>query len=184
MAEQSQTTGAIGGAAQGAAVGAQFGHYGAAIGAVFGGVAGFLSGGGEKEAKAAAREQARQIMRVAVENRRVEMRQANLAVSTARARTYASNIQDTGSTRDYRNALETEYRRGIDFSYQTAKTNANTAIAGGKVAAGQIKKAGVSQMIGGLTSLGTSYAGGSFSSAPVSKPDTGPVTGVLDLKTI
>lgn len=163
--EQSQATGALGGAAQGAATGASVGGpWGAVIGGVIGGIGGFLGGGGEKEAKKAARKQAEEIMRTAEENKRVQTRAANIAVSTAKVRTYASNLIDSGSTRQYRKALDAEYRRGIDYDYQAAQRTADAVRQSGSAAAGQIQRNGLGQLFGGLTAAGSAYAGaGGFS---------------------
>jgi hypothetical protein len=166
--EQSQATGAIGGAAQGAATGAVFGAPGAIVGGIVGGIGGFLSGGGEKAAKKAAKNEARQILRAARENQRVQTRIADEQVSLSKARTYASNLIDMGSTKKYRDSLESEYRRNIDFGFESALTNANTATRGGTTAANAISRAGTGQMIGGLTSLGTAYGAGAFNKP---KPD-------------
>lgn len=174
MAEQSQWTGAAGGAAQGAATGAQVGGvYGAVIGGVIGGVAGFLGGGGEKAAKKAAKAQAAEILRAARENRRVQTRQANLQVSTAKVRTYASNLVDRGSTRKYRTELEREYRRGIDYDFQAAQRAADAVRQSGSAAAGQIKRAGLGQMIGGFASAGTAAAGAGWFDSPQSSSGLG-----------
>ena len=196
MAEESQVTGAFGGAAQGAATGSAFGVPGAIIGGVLGGVTGFLGGGGEKKAKKLAKAQAAEIMRVAREGERRQERQAAYQVGATKAATYASNILDTGSSRQYRNAMESEYRRQIQFDMQTANTSAQTAIKGGKNAADAIKKAGWGQLLGGVTAAGTSFAaGGGFEkkvptydqSGPIAPPrgsgPGGPGTGlILDLK--
>jgi hypothetical protein len=173
--EQSQITGGIGGAAQGAATGAAVGGVpGAIIGGVIGGISGFLGGGGEKKAKRAAKKQAQAIMRQANENKRNETRYANIQVATARARTYASNIMDTGSTRKYRAVLESEYRRAIDYNYETAQQNAEAVRQAGQAAANQIQNAGFGQMISGLTSAGSAYVGGGFgSTTPAAAKPTG-----------
>ena len=164
MAEESQYTGAAGGAAQGAATGAAFGPWGAVIGGVVGGVAGFLGGGGEKKAKKLAKQQAAEILRVARESTRRQERQARFQVGTAKAATYASNIMDTGSSRQYRTAMESEYRRQIQFDIDTANASANAAIQGGKNAASAIKSAGWGQLLGGIGSFGAATAGGAFAS--------------------
>jgi hypothetical protein len=173
--EQSQATGALGGAAQGAATGAQFGGaWGAVVGGVVGGIAGFLGGGGEKKAKKLAKAQAKAIMRAADENKRNETRFANVQVATAKARTYASNIMDTGSTRKYRAVLESEYRRAIDFNYETARQNAESVRQAGQAAANQIQSAGIGQLISGATAFGSAYVGGGFgSTTPAAAKPTG-----------
>lgn len=163
--EQSQATGALGGAAQGAATGAQFGGgWGAVVGGVVGGIAGFLGGGGEKKAKKLAKQQAQAIMRQADENKRTATLYANQQVATAKARTYASNIMDTGSTRKYRAVLESEYRRAIDFNYETQQQTAEAVRKNGQAAANQIQNAGFGQLISGATAFGSAYAGGAFAS--------------------
>lgn len=163
--EQSQITGGVGGAAQGAATGAAVGGpWGAVVGGVIGGISGFLGGGGEKKAKKLAKQQAAAIMRAATENKRNETRYANIQVATAKARTYASNIMDTGSTRRYRAILESEYRRAIDFNYETARQTAEAVRKQGQVAANQIQSAGFGQLISGLTAAGSAYVGGGFGS--------------------
>lgn len=186
MAEQSQLTGAGGGALSGAAIGtAILPGWGTVIGGVIGGVAGFLGGGGEKAAKKAAKAQAAEIRRAAEENRRVQTRAANIQVSTAKVRTYASNLIDSGSTRRYRKELEAEYRRGIDFDFQAAQRQADAVRQSGSAAASQIKRNGFGQLIGGLASAGSVYAAsGGFTPAPTTTPHgtVGPVTNAPSLQ--
>jgi phage tail tape-measure protein len=157
--EQSQGTGAVGGALSGAATGSAFGPYGAAAGAVIGGVMGFLGGGGEDEAEQLARDQAKEIRRAAKENKRSQLRVANRAVSTAKATTYANNLQDSGSARRYRDSMETEYRRQISYDSEAANRNAENVINGGQAAGDAIKRAGVGQLVGGITDAATAAAG-------------------------
>jgi phage tail tape-measure protein len=160
--EQSQGTGAVGGALQGAATGAAFGPVGAAVGGVVGGVMGFLGGGGEEETEELARKQALEIRRAAKENKRSQLRVANRAVSTAKATTYASNLQDSGSSRRYRDSMETEYRRQISYDSEAANRNAENVINGGQAAGDAIKRAGIGQLVGGIASAGTAAAGMSW----------------------
>ena len=166
MAEQSQYTGAIGGAGQGAATGSAFGVPGAIVGGVVGGIAGFLGGGGEKKAKKLAKQQAAEILRVARESTRRQERQANYQLGATKAGIYASNIMDTGSARNYRKVMESEYRRQIQFDIDTANASANAAIQGGKNAASAIKSAGWGQLLGGVGSFGSAAAGGAFATNP------------------
>lgn len=173
--EQSQITSGLGGALQGGATGFSVaGPVGGIIGGVVGGIAGFLSGGGEDEAKKAARAQANEIRRQARENKRIQTRAANLVVSTAKAATYASNILDTGSTRQYRNVLEGEYRRAIQYDYGVAMKNAATVQNYGTYAADSIKRQGIGQLIGGLTYAGTVAAQSGAFNRPAAKGNTSP----------
>lgn len=168
--EQSQGTGAVGGALQGAAAGSAFGAPGAIVGGVIGGVTGFLGGGGEKKAKKAAKRQAAEILRAAKENKRVQERQASLSVDMAKARTYASNIQDTGSTKAYRKDLEAEYRRAIDYDFSAAQRAAEETRKSGKAAANSIQRAGLGQLLQGATA-----AGGAAASSGLFASDSGSV---------
>ena len=171
--EQSQGTGAAGGALSGAAAGSAFGPWGAAIGGVIGGISGFLGGGGEKKAKKLAKAQAAEIKRVAKEATRRQERQMMGELGTAKAATYASNIMDTGSSRLYRDSMEVEYRKQIQFDIDTAKANANAALQGGQNAADSIKKAGWGQLLGGVASAGTAYAGAGGFDTKASSPWVG-----------
>lgn len=163
MAEQSQLTGAIGGAGQGAATGAMVGGVpGAVVGGVIGAVGGFLGGGGEDEAKELANDQARVMRRTARENRRRRMQELRQQTGMMQAQTAASGLSGGGSMDRYRSAVEAEYRSQIDWDYGTDLKNARLVQKGGQAAANQIQSAGIGQMISGLTSLGTAYAGGAF----------------------
>ena len=176
MAEESQWTGALGGAGSGAATGAQLaGPWGAAVGGVIGGVTGFFGGGGEDEAEEMAEEQARNIRRAARENDRRGRMAMRRTLGESKARTYASNILDNGSSRAYRNQLETEAVRDLRWNRSMAEIQAEQVLKGGKQAAGQIKGMGRQSALAGLTSLGTAAAGGAFSSA------SGPTTKVGDV---
>lgn len=165
--EQSQKTGAVGGAAQGAAAGSAFGIPGAVIGGVVGGLAGFMGGGGEKEAEQLAEEQARLIDMTAAENLRRSFLEMDSTLGLTKATTYASNLQDSGSSRQYRRAVETQFRRDMAWDQQKARIESNLARQGGQVAADQIKASGVSSMIGGITS-----AVGAFAPTPKTKTET------------
>jgi hypothetical protein len=171
--EQSQGTGAVGGALSGAAAGAAFGPVGAVVGGVIGGISGFLGGGGEKKAKKLAKAQAKEIIRTAEENARVARIQAAQQVGLTKAATYASNIQDTGTTKKYRDTMEAEYRRNIAWDLDAAQRNAELARKGGQIAAQSISRAGWGQVLSGATAFGGAVAGGAFTKAdPVlSMPD-------------
>jgi hypothetical protein len=179
MAEQSQWTGAAGGAGQGATIGSAFGAPGAVAGAIVGGIGGFLGGGGEDEAEKLAEEQAYMILRVAKENERSQRMEMQRTLGETKARTYASNLLDTGSSRQYRNELESEATRNIRFNADMAETAAQQALKGGEFAADTIKRDGVQNAIRGLTSVGSSVAGGAFKKpgAPTTQVGSTPISG-------
>lgn len=160
--QDSQITGGIGGAAQGAAIGSAFGVPGAIAGGILGGIGGILSGGGEDEAQKMAEEQAKMIEMQAREEQRKKILMMNTAVGETKARTYASNILDTGSAKKYRNMMETEYRRELAYDRLMTKKQVEYTLEGGQVAADSIKRAGVGSMFDGFGKLGTAYAGGAF----------------------
>ena len=167
--EDSQITGGIGGAAQGAAIGTSIlPGWGTAVGAVIGGIGGILSGGGEDEAQKMAEEQAKMIEMQAREEQRKKILMMNTAVGETKARTYASNLQDTGSAKKYRNMMETEYRRELAYDRLMTKKQVEYTLEGGQVAADSIKRAGIGSMFDGFTKLGAAAAGGAFD-----QPDTG-----------
>lgn len=158
--EQSQTTGAIGGAAQGAATGfAVGGPWGAAIGGAIGGIGGILSGGGEDDAKKAAEEQAKMIEMQAREVQRKKLRMMNSQVGLTKAATFASNLQDTGSTNKYRNAMESEYRRELAYDRFVTKKQVEFTLEGGQMAADSISRAGIGQMFQSFGSAGAAFGG-------------------------
>ena len=175
--EQSQKTGALGGAASGAGTGAMVGSVvpvigtavGAVVGGIIGGVGGYLGGGGEEEAEELGEEQARMIRRASRENQRKEKAVMRRTLGETKARTYASNILDTGSSRAYRGQMETEFKRDIRWNRSMADIQAQQAIKGGKAAADTIQKAGQQKAIGGIMDLGTAAAGGAFSKKPPNK---------------
>ena len=109
-----RTSGALGGAAQGAATGAQFGGpWGAVIGGVIGAGLGALGGGGEDDVEKLAEIQ-KHFAELETEETVRRMRlQAEQELGYAKAAAYASNLQFTGSTRTYYNAMETEHRRQV-----------------------------------------------------------------------
>jgi hypothetical protein len=172
MAEQSQVTGAIGGAGQGATIGSAFGPIGTGVGAVVGGIGGFLGGGGEDEAEKMAEEQAYMIRRVAKENERTQRMEMKRTLGETKARTYASNLLDTGSSRQYRNVMEQEATRNIRFNAEMSEIQAQQALKGGEFAADTIKRAGVQSAVQGLTSLGVSTFGSG--KAPGATTQVGP----------
>ena len=188
--EQSQATGAAGGAMSGAATGAAIGSVvpgigtaiGAVAGAVIGGITGYLGGGGEKEAKKLAKAQANEILRAAAENRRVQEMQARNALGVAKATTYASNLQDMGSTKKYRTFMESEYHKAIMYDYSAAQTAAQLAKKGGQIAANTIQRQGFGQLLQGATALGTAYAGGAFGSDPAGTTSSQRATSIMAKK--
>lgn len=149
----SRTSGAIGGAAQGASMGSAFGPWGAVIGGVAGGLFGALGGGGEDDAKELAEERARLIQMTARENERRALLQLGGILGEAKAATYASNLQDSGSSKRYRTELESRFRQEMAWDRQKARIDAKMARKGGQVAADQIQYSSISSMIGGAGSL-------------------------------
>lgn len=155
--EQSQFTSAIGGASQGAAIGSTFGAPGAVVGGIVGGLAGFLGGGGEDEAKELARDRARMIALQGEQNARQMQLQRGQAVGAGRAAIGASNVQFSGSSRSYLRALDNEFSKQISWQRTKTKMEERQALKGGDVAAGQIQSMGISSMLSGLGSVGTTY---------------------------
>ena len=159
----SRITGGLGGAGQGAATGAMVGGVpGAIIGGIAGGIGGILSGGGEDDAKKAAENQAYLIELQAREVERKKKLQMGMVVGETKARTYASNLQDTGSTRKYRNMMESEYRRELAYDRMITKKTAEYALEAGDNAADTISRAGIGSAVQGIGSFGAAYAGGAF----------------------
>lgn len=155
--QQSQITSGIGGAAQGAAIGSSFGPVGAAVGGVLGGLAGFLGGGGEDDAKELARDRARMIALQGEQNARQMQLQRGQAVGLGRAAIGASNIQFSGSSKRYLRALDNEFSKQIAWQRTKTKMEERQALKGGDVAASQIQSMGISSMLSGLGTLGTTY---------------------------
>lgn len=161
----SKTSGAIGGAAQGAASGSAFGPWGAVIGGAIGGITGFLGGGGEDQAEKLAEEQAKYLEMAGRENRRRAILEMNQALGTAKAMTYASNLQDIGSPRQYRTAMETQYRNDMAWDLQKARIEARMARDGGQLVADNISRSSAASMIGGLGVAVKAGVFGSYTSA-------------------
>lgn len=161
----SKYSGAVGGAAQGAAAGSAFGPWGAVIGGAIGGITGFLGGGGEDDAQKLADEQAKFIEMMDRENRRRAILEMNQALGTAKALTYASNLQDVGSPRQYRTAMETQYRNDMAWDTQKARIEAKMARDGGQLVADNISRSSAASMIGGLGMAVKSGVFGSYTSA-------------------
>jgi hypothetical protein len=164
MAEQSQYTGALGGAGRGAAAGSAFGPIGIGIGALAGGIGGFLSGGGEDEAQQLAEDQARLIEQTAAENRRRSVLQMNTALGYTKAAIYASNIQNTGSSKKYYGAMESQFRKDMAWDTQKARIDAQLVRDGGSAVADRIKSSGVVSAIGGFSEAAGSGAFGTYTS--------------------
>tara|TARA_R110001592_G_scaffold38609_2_gene127301 strand:+ start:13749 stop:14270 length:522 start_codon:yes stop_codon:yes gene_type:complete len=148
----SQQSGAIGGAAQGASIGTSIAPgWGTVIGGALGGVAGFFGGGGEDKAEQLAEDQARFIEMAARENRRRATLEMNQVLGGTKALTYASNLQDVGSPRRYRTALETQFRNDMAWESYRARVEADMAREGGQLVSDQISRSGVASMFGGLS---------------------------------
>lgn len=165
MAIDSRITGTLGGAGQGAATGAMVGGIpGAIAGGILGGIGGILSSGGEDDAQKMAEEQAKLVELQAREDQRRKMAMAQQQVGLAKATTLASNIMDSGSSKKYRNYMESEYRRELAYDRYVTKKQAEMIRQGGESAVDSISRGGLSSMISGIGSLGTAYAGGAFGS--------------------
>jgi len=163
----SQVTGGLSGAASGATTGVMVGGpWGAVIGGVIGGIGGILSGGGEDDAKKAAEQQAQMIEMQAREEQRRKQMQINNVVGLTKATTYASNIQDTGSAKQYRNAMESEYRRELAYDRMVTKKQVEFTLEGGQAAADSISRAGVGSMFESFGQFGAAYVGGAFDKPP------------------
>jgi len=162
----SKTTGAIGGAGQGAAIGTSImPGWGTAIGAVVGGIGGLLSGGGEDEAEELAEMQSQLILRTSRENQRRKKLEMRQTLGRAEAATYASGLQDTGTTRRYRKQLESQYRADMSWEYNKALTESNMARKGGQIAANTIQNQGLQSAISGIgAAAGAAADAGVFSS--------------------
>ena len=169
MMVDTRYTSALGGAAQGASAGSAFGPWGAAAGGILGGVGGFLSG--DEDAEKLAEEQAQLIEKTAEENRRRGMLQLGQIVGTSKARTYASNLIDTGSTRQYRMALESNMRRELAWDMYKSRVEAETVREGGRLASDQMQRSSLSSLITGLPSVAGVFDmfGNTMSDADVDK---------------
>jgi len=159
-------TSALGGAAQGASMGAAFGAPSAIAGGVLGGIGGLLSSGDADDAKALAEEQAKLVEMRTREEQRRKKRMMNQQIGETEARTYASNLLDTGSARQYRMGMESEYRRQLAYDRLASKKEAELIREGGDATARGIEMAGIGSMISGFSSLGQIYASGGFDWGP------------------
>ena len=157
-----KATGAIGGAASGASAGAAFGPYGAAIGGVVGGITGFLGGGAEDDAKKLAKLQADMIGKATEENLRTARMEMGRAVGGAVATVGASNLQFSGTSKQYTNAMAAEFKRNMNWQRVKGSMEAEAAKMGGTLTANKIEAAGVSSMMSGLGSAAKSGLLGSY----------------------
>ena len=163
----STISGGIGGAASGASTGfAVGGPWGAAIGGAIGGIAGILSGGGEDDAKKAAQNQARMIEMQAREEERKKILYMNAQVGLTKATSFANNLQDSGSAKKYRNTMEAEYRRQLEYDRIVTNKTVEYTLEGGQNAADAISRAGVGSMFESFGQLGAAYVGGAFDKPP------------------
>ncbi len=90
-------------------------------------------------------------------------------VSTAKVMTYASNLQDTGSMRQYRDTMEGEYRKQIMWDTYAEERRANMVEQYGDAAADSIRRQGFGQLLSGAAQAGSTLArSGAFSRKPES----------------
>ena len=148
-----------GGAGQGAATGYMLGGpVGGVIGGVAGGIAGVLGGGGEDDAEQLMEDQIKALRAGAVEQKRRSLREMNQTLGTARAAAYSGNIQNTGTTKLYQDALAGEMRHRIAWDDQRVRMEEEVLRQGGRMAGSAIQAQGFGQLLKGATALGTAGA--------------------------
>jgi hypothetical protein len=163
--EQSRVTGAIGGAGQGAAAGAAFGPAGMVGGAIIGGIGGMLSGGGEDDAMKLAQTQADLARMTQEENLRQMRLESTRVLGMTKGMIGASNLQFTGSSKDYYNALESNMLSQQSFERLRGELTQQILKRGGQAAASSIKSAGIQSAFSGLSSAVGAGAFGSYTKA-------------------
>jgi hypothetical protein len=120
-------------------------------------------GGGEDDAERLAEEQQKQIWFAFRENKRRMMQDMGMALGASKAAVGASNLQMSGSSKRYMDALRNDYTEVMAWDKQEARMNAQMAKLGGKAAVNQIQNAGIRGAISGVAQAGRSGAFGTYS---------------------
>jgi hypothetical protein len=126
---------------------------GAAISAV-GAVSGYLGAGKAADAaKKAGRIQAKAIVAEGVESKRRQIRENKYRTGFAKAATYASNLQMSGSSLGYIGDMEVENVRELDWMDREIKARAHAAKSGANSAAANLKRSATTSLLSGVGSI-------------------------------